>query len=89
MATYPRVPPRTGLGKALAYLHNHWDGLTRFLDDGRLEIDNNAAENAIRPFVIGRRYESLVIMQGCGSAAAPGGGHHREDGRQWLPLNLA
>ena len=33
---------------ALAYLHNHWDGLTRFLDDGRLEIDNNAAERALR-----------------------------------------
>ena len=51
----PRVAPKTPLGKALGYLHNHWHGLTRFLEDGRLEIDNNAAENAIRPFVIGRR----------------------------------
>lgn len=52
--TRPRVPPKTALGKALAYLDNHWPGLTRFLEDGHLEIDNNAAENAIRPFVVGR-----------------------------------
>lgn len=55
LETRPRVPPKTALGKALAYLDNHWHGLTRFLDDGRLEIDNNIAENAIRPFVVGRR----------------------------------
>ena len=42
-------------GKALNYLHNEWDKLVRYLDDGRLEIDNNAAENAIRPFVLGRK----------------------------------
>ncbi|MCW5738437.1 MAG: IS66 family transposase [Enhydrobacter sp.] len=53
--TRPRVAPKTPLGQALGYLHNHWSGLTRFLDDGRLAIDNNAAENAIRPFVVGRR----------------------------------
>ena len=66
--THPRVPPKTGLGKALAYLHNHWDGLTRFLDDGRLEIDNNAAENAIRPFVVGRR--NWLISASVGGATA-------------------
>lgn len=49
--TAPKVPPKAAQGKALAYLLKHWDGLTRFLDDGRLEIDNNRAENAIRPFV--------------------------------------
>ena len=53
--THPRVPPSTHLGKALGYLHNHWDGLVRFVDDGRLEIDNLRAENAIRPFCVGRR----------------------------------
>ena len=37
------------------YLHNEWDKLIRYLDNGRLEIDNNAAENTIRPFVIGRK----------------------------------
>lgn len=53
--TLPRVAPKTPLGAALGYLDDHWDGLTRFLDDGRLELDNNRAENAIRPFVVGRR----------------------------------
>ena len=51
----PQVPPQTATGKALNYLHNEWTKLIRYLDDGRLEIDNNRAENAIRPFVIGRK----------------------------------
>jgi len=51
----PQVPPTSATGKALRYLHNEWDKLIRYLDDGRLEIDNNAAENAIRPFVVGRK----------------------------------
>jgi len=51
----PRVPPTSATGKALNYLHNEWGKLIRYLDDGRLEIDNNAAENAIRPFVVGRK----------------------------------
>jgi len=53
--TLPHVPPKTATGKALHYLHNEWDKLIRYLGDGRLEIDNNRAENAIRPFVIGRK----------------------------------
>jgi len=51
----PQVSPSSTTGKALSYLHNEWDHLTRYLDDGRLEIDNNGAENAIRPFVLGRK----------------------------------
>ena len=51
----PQVLPGSATGKALSYLHNEWDKLTRYLDDGRLEIDNNLAENAIRPFVVGRK----------------------------------
>jgi len=51
----PQIPPSSATGQALNYLHNEWDRLVRYLDDGRLEIDNNLAENAIRPFVIGRR----------------------------------
>jgi transposase len=51
----PQVPPTSATGKALNYLHNEWDKLIRYLDDGRLEIDNNLAENAIRPFVLGRK----------------------------------
>jgi transposase len=48
------APPSTKIGKALGYLDNQWDTLVRVLDDGRLEVDNNFCENAIRPFVIGR-----------------------------------
>ncbi|MCU7929004.1 MAG: IS66 family transposase [Candidatus Thiodiazotropha sp. (ex Dulcina madagascariensis)] len=51
----PQVPPTSTTGKALNYLHNEWQKLIRYLDDGRLEIDNNDAENAIRPFVLGRK----------------------------------
>jgi transposase len=53
--TLPLVPPTSATGKALNYLHREWEKLIRYLDDGRLEIDNNGAENAIRPFVVGRK----------------------------------
>lgn len=51
----PEVPPRSAVGKALHYLAGQWDKLVRYVDDGRISIDNNAAERAIRPFVIGRK----------------------------------
>ena len=51
----PAVLPKSALGKALHYLDGQWDRLTRFLDDGRIPLDNNSAENAIRPFVVGRK----------------------------------
>ncbi|MEO5350863.1 MAG: IS66 family transposase [Magnetococcus sp. YQC-3] len=54
-ATILAVPPKTALGTALGYLLDHWPLLIRYLDDGRLEIDNNSVENAIRPFVMGRK----------------------------------
>jgi len=34
---------------------NHWDGLTRFLDDGRIELDTNIVERSIRPLVLNRK----------------------------------
>jgi transposase len=51
----PQVPPTTLTGKALNYLHSQWPKLDRYLDDSRLYIDNNWVENAIRPFVVGRK----------------------------------
>ena len=51
----PLVPPTSATGKAMHNLRREWDKLIRYLDDGRIEIDNNAAENAIRPFVVGRK----------------------------------
>lgn len=49
------VPPKSSLGKAISYSLNQWTNLTRYLEDGRLNIDNNRAERAIKPFVIGRK----------------------------------
>lgn len=51
----PRVLPKSSLGKAIAYCKNQWSKLIVFLEDGRLEIDNNRAERSIKPFVIGRK----------------------------------
>jgi len=49
------VLPKGLLGQAVAYALGLWPLLTTFPEDGHLEIDNNKAENAIRPFVIGRK----------------------------------
>lgn len=47
--------PSGKLGEALAYLLKQWPKLIRYVEDGRLAIDTNLAENAIRPFALGRR----------------------------------
>uniref|UniRef100_UPI0022B3C92E IS66 family transposase n=1 Tax=Zhongshania aquatica TaxID=2965069 RepID=UPI0022B3C92E len=47
--------PKGALGTALGYLDKNWEKLIRYTDDGDVNIDNNLAENAIRPFVIGRK----------------------------------
>jgi transposase len=49
------VLPQSALGKALHYTAAQWSKLTRYVNDGRWPIDNNACENAIRPFVVGRK----------------------------------
>jgi transposase len=49
------TPPKGLLGKAVNYALRNWDRLVRYIDDGRLRPDNNLAENAIRPFVLGRK----------------------------------
>ena len=49
------APPQTLVGKAMTFLDNQWPLLIRYLDDGRVEVDNNLCENAIRPFVMGRK----------------------------------
>lgn len=42
-------------GRAVKYALNQWDALIRYVEDGRLQIDNNRVENAIRPFAVGRK----------------------------------
>ena len=49
------VLPASSIGKAFKYTLNRWDGLSAYLQDGELEIDNNLVENAIRPVAIGRK----------------------------------
>ena len=53
--TQPQVAGQTALGKAVSYLASNWRRLIRYVEGGHLPIDNNRAENAIRPFVIGRK----------------------------------
>ena len=47
--------PKSPIGLAIAYCLTHWDGLLTYLTDGRIEIDNNATERDIKPFVIARK----------------------------------
>jgi transposase len=51
----PRVLPRSGMGKAVRYMLGLWQGLTRFLDEPRIPLDNNATERALRGVVLGRK----------------------------------
>ena len=53
--TQPHIAGQTALGKAVNYLASNWSRLVRYVEAGHLPIDNNRAENAIRPFVIGRK----------------------------------
>ena len=48
-------PPQSGLAKAIKYGVNRWAALTRFLDDGRLPIDNNVSERALKAVALGRK----------------------------------
>jgi transposase len=51
----PTVLPKSPLGEALGYIRNQWKALNRFLEDGRLRIDNNGAEYQLRAIAIGRK----------------------------------
>jgi len=54
-ATLPRISGKSELATAIRYALSRWTQLTRYRDDGRLEIDNNAAERAIRTVALGRK----------------------------------
>ena len=53
--TLARLSQKSALAEAIRYALARWAALTRYTTDGHIEIDNNAAERAIRPFVIGRK----------------------------------
>ena len=57
------ISQKTKLAETIRYALSRWDGLTRFLDDGRIEIDSNVVERAIRPIALNRNYAHHVIMR--------------------------
>ena len=50
-----RVPGGSPIAEDIRYGLSHWEGLIRFLDDGRIEIDSNIVERSIRPIALNRK----------------------------------
>jgi len=67
-----QISVKSRLGEKLTYIHRHWDGLSLFLSDGRLEMDTNPVENRIRPLVLTRKN---ALFAG-----------HDEGGRTWARI---
>jgi hypothetical protein len=65
-----RTLPQGLLGQAIDYALKRWEALTRFVDDGVLEIDNNLIENAIRPSAIGKKNWLFVGHPNAGERSA-------------------
>ena len=66
-AEHERVPGRSKLAEAIRYALNRWDDLTRFVDDGRIELDTNPVERAIRPVALGRKNHLFAGSDGGGA----------------------
>jgi transposase len=65
-----KILPRSGLGEAIRYLQELWPGLTRFLDDPVIPLDNNPVERALRGLVVGRKnHYGSRSRRGCEVAA--------------------
>jgi hypothetical protein len=65
-----RVSKKSELAKAIGYSLGRWRSLTRYLDDGRIEIDNNAAERALRGVALGRSNYLFMGSDAGGERAA-------------------
>ena len=68
--TLRTVSSKSPLGVAINYTLTRWTQLTRYRDDGRIEIDNNTAERSIRPIVLGRRNYLFAGSDAGGQRAA-------------------
>ena len=66
----PEVLPKSPSGAAVRYALNQWEALTRFLEDGELEIDNGATERANRDIALGRGNWTFFGSDGGGKTAA-------------------
>jgi transposase len=62
--TLPQLSTKSVLAKAIRYTLSHWQGLTRFLDDGRLEADTNTVERLMRPISLGRKNSLFAGSEG-------------------------
>lgn len=69
-AQRPRLAPTAPTARAMNYLINHWAAFTRYLEDGRLKLDNNAAERALRLAAIGRKNYLFVGNERSGQVTA-------------------
>ena len=69
-ATLARISGKSDLAKAIRYSTARWTVLTRFVDDGRLELTNNAAERAMRPLCLGRKNYLFAGSDAGGARAA-------------------
>ena len=63
-AQMAKLPARSPTAGAVRYALNHWHGLGQFLDDGRIEIDNNSVERAMRPIALSRKNGLLAVWCG-------------------------
>jgi transposase len=94
------VPPKTLLGEAIGYTLKQWDKLIRYIESPYLTPDNNACENAIRPFVLGRK--NWLFSQSVGGAKSSCGMYtltvlfdkapYAETSKDWdklLPWNIS
>ena len=68
--TQTKVLPKSPMGQAITYAQNQWVALTRYLNDGRLEMTNNVAERAVKPFAIGRKNWLFFQREGGGKTAS-------------------
>jgi len=78
-AQHMRVSRKAEIGKAIAYTLNQWKALTRFLEDGRICMSNNAAERALRGVAVGRSAQLDVRRLGPRRRAGGGGLHPDRD----------
>jgi transposase len=62
--TLPQLSTKSALAKAIRYTLSHWQGLTRFLEDGRLEVDTNTVERSMRPISLGRKNSLFAGSEG-------------------------
>src|SRR5690606_40709395 len=67
----PALSRKSPTADAIRYALNQWQALTRYLDDGAVEIDNNAAERSLRGVALGRKHYLFMGSDRAGERAAP------------------